>query len=83
MNSFQTLIQHEDAVVANAAMLLEQFTKQFQAGELTQDEFKQLADDLLDMQRIEALALDLDRNTKIAEAFQQLARIVGAISKFV
>lgn len=83
MNSFQTLIQHEDAVVANAAMLLEQFTKQFQAGELTQDEFKQLADDLLDMQRIEALALDLDRNTKIAEAFQQLARIVGVLAKFV
>lgn len=83
MRPFETQTQHPEPVVAETAVLLQQFTEQFQAGELTEAEYKQLTYDLLDMQRIADLAIDLNRKSEIAKAFQQLLQIAGVIGNFL
>ena len=83
MSYFDAQMQHPDPVVQDAAGLLEQFTQQLQAGEMTEVEYKELTYDLLDMQRIDEMALDLQRKTQIAQAFQQLLQIAGVLGKFI
>lgn len=82
MNFYQQM-QHPDPVVGEAAALLQQFTDQLNAGELSEQEYQQLAYDVLDMQRIDQLAIDLNRKVEIARAFQQLMQIAGIIGKFI
>ena len=83
MKPFDTQMLHADPLVADTAAMLQEFTEQLEAGEMTEQEYKQLTYDLLDMQRIEELAMDLNRKSEIAKAFQQLLQIAGVIGKFI
>jgi hypothetical protein len=83
MKPFEIQTQHPDPMVAEAALLLQQFAEQLEAGEMTNEEYKQLTYDLLDMQHIDKLAMELNRKVEIAKAFQQLLQIAGLIGKFI
>lgn len=83
MSHFDAQTNHPDPVVAEAATMLQQFSAQLEAGELSETEFKELTYDLLDMQRIDKLALDLQHKADIQKAFQQLLQIAGMIGKFL
>ena len=83
MKHFDALLDHSDPLVAETAMLLQDFTQQFENDEMSEAEYKELACDLLDMQRIDEMSLDLAHKTKIAKAFQQLMDIVKVVGKFI
>ena len=81
--NFYDQMQHPDPVVAEAAAMLQDFTDQLNAGQMTEQEYRQLTYDVLDMQRIDELAIDLNRKVAIQRAFQQLVQIAGIIGKFI
>jgi polyhydroxyalkanoate synthesis regulator phasin len=83
MSMFEQEIQHPDPIVSETAVLLQQFTDQLHAGQMTEDEYKQLVGDLLDMQRIDQLTTDIWQKNEIAKAFQRLYQIVSTMVSFI
>lgn len=83
MKYFDAVLTHPDHLVSETATLLQEFTQQLESGELSEAEYKELACDLLDMQRIDEMALNLGRKTEIARAFQQLMQIIKIAGKFI
>ena len=79
MKHFTVLKKDSDEHVAAAATILEDFATMYENNELSESEYKELSLDVLDMQRIDDMALDLARKTKIAKAFAQLVQIVKFI----
>ena len=82
-NRFDEAMKHNDPIVVDTASLLHGFTQSYENGEMSEAEYKELALDLLDMQRIEDAISDLKRRSDIAKAFQQLLKIVNIIGKIV
>jgi hypothetical protein len=82
MKPFDVQKTNPDPIIAETATLLQEFTEQFQAGELTEAEYKELALDLVDMQRIDEMMMELNRKVEIAKAFQQFLQIVSVITSF-
>ena len=80
MTYFDGLLQNPDPVIVDAASTLENITAQFQASQLTEEEYRELCLDVLDMQRIDELALDLQRKQDIQKAFQELYQIVSFVA---
>lgn len=83
MSAFEGILQHPDPVVVDVASMMQKFTEQFQAGEMTAAEYKEVTLDLIDMQHVYDLTDDVHRRSEIAKAFQQIMQIAGIIGKFI
>ena len=79
MNAFDSYISNPEPAISTAATLLESTTQQHQSGALTDAEYTELCNDILDYNRVVSMISDMTRKQEIYEAFMALSSIVGAI----
>jgi hypothetical protein len=79
MNYFDELLQSNDDLIKNAATMLDQITSQYQTKQITEAEYRELCNNVLDYQQVVSNVTDMDRKQLIWTAFQQLYTIVSAI----
>ena len=70
---------HDEKVVADAAKFLAEIEEKYKAGEITADEFNELANDALEIGEVQGLADDLDRKAAIGRAIAALKIIASLI----
>ena len=78
-DKFQDFFNHEEVVVKKAARFLAKIEHQYKLGKISADEFKELANDALEISKIDDLANDLERKAAIEKAIAALQ----IIAKFV
>lgn len=77
MDKFEDFFKHEETGVALTAGKLAQLENLMKKGELSKSEFAELANDLLEYDRIDELADDLERQIMYKKAFDVLKTIVS------
>jgi len=75
MSEFQQFTNSEDDIVREASILLQKTTEEFKAGNITEDEYKELCENILDFDRVSANMTDLARKQDLYEIFHELSGI--------
>jgi len=70
-------LEHEDDLVRSTAQKLVKFRSLLKEGELSQNEYNELVEDLLDLRIIEEATDDLERQIKLKRAFDTLKMIAA------
>jgi len=78
---FDKFFSDNDIMVAETAQELDNLNKQLEAGNLSYEEFNELADDLLDIDRIKANMADVKRAAYIEKAFDIFKMLIKSIAK--
>ena len=79
INTIDDLLNSNDVIVRNTAIISSELQKNLKGGIITQEEYEDLADDLLDLARIDKLATSIEHKAKLAEAFEFLKTFIGAV----
>ena len=77
--TFKDFFDHDEPVISFAAKFLSQIEEKYKAGEITADEFKELAADAVEIGDMQGLADDLDRKAAISRALASLSAIASFI----
>lgn len=75
------LVNGDDEDISAAAALLEAARIGLQTGELTREQFDELAEDALQIEEMDELADDLERKIAVQDAIKIFKAIIGAIPK--
>ena len=70
---------HDEPVVSAAARFLADIQEQYEAGNISKSEFKELAQDALEIDDVYGLAGDLDRKAAVSKALAALEVIASFI----
>ena len=81
--SFNSYLNYPDPIVAEAAQQLQQITNSYQQKQMSQQEYDELTNDVLNFQRVIQLTNDVNRQTEGYKIFQQLLQIVMTVKSFV
>jgi len=81
--SFNSYLNYPDPIVAEAAQQLQQITNSYQQKQMSQQEYDELTNDVLNFQRVIQLTNDVNRQTEVYKIFQQLLQIVMTVKSFV
>ena len=79
MDKLEDFFNHEETVVSTAAWFIADIKEQYEAGNITDAEFKELTADALEIKDVFGLADDLDRKVAISRALAAL----GTIASFI
>lgn len=82
MSKFAEFFDHEEDDISKIAIQLSDLEGMLDNGDLTKDEFKELADDLLEYDQIDKLAGSIERQVQYKKAFDALVNIVDVITIF-
>jgi hypothetical protein len=74
-----SLIKHKDPLVAKTAEKLQKYQAELAANEITQSEFDELTDDLLDLKKIDEYASSVETQIMLKEAFDIMVMIAKNI----
>jgi hypothetical protein len=77
---FEDFFGHEEEAIKNAAVLLAEARKAFDGGEITQSEFTELSTDILEIEEIDGLADNIDRQAAYQQAYEGLRILTSAIT---
>ena len=80
---FEDFFGHGEDAIRNAATLLAEAQSALDAGDITQSEFAELADDILEIGEIDGLADDLDRRVAFGQALDAIKTLVSSIKSVV
>ena len=78
---FEDFFGHNEDAIRTAATLLAEAKKAFDDGEISKSEFKELSDDILEIEEIDALADNLDRRVAFRDALSGLKAVVTLVLK--
>ena len=81
--NFNSYVNHPDPVVAETAQQLQKIADAYQQKQMSQQEYDELCADVLNFERVIQLTNDVNRQTEIYQAFQQLLQIVSVIKTLV
>lgn len=76
---FSEFLKHDEEVVKRVARVLAELTESLELKSISQQEYDELTDDLLDMEKIDKLADSVEQAAKIEKAFNSLAGIIGKV----
>ena len=79
MSKFEEFLNHEDDDLADIARSLSDYETMLEVGQISESEFNELADDLLEYTKIDELSDDLERQVMYKKAFDALKKIVSII----
>lgn len=71
--------QNSDALISEKAITVETLMAQYNTGELTLDEYNELVNDLLDLDKITKLSNNVRNEIMYKQAFEALFNIAKAI----
>lgn len=78
---FKDFIHHDEEKVRQAAQLLAEAKLEMEAGNITHEQFEELAEDILEIGEVNDLVDSLERKLAIEKAFSIFKLIMRAIPK--
>lgn len=81
MDKLEDFFHHEDQIVVDIAQKLKSLRDVKDSGELTDEQFEELVEDLLEVEEVRKMSDTLDRKIMILQAFNALKTIVGVLAK--
>lgn len=79
-DEIKALLNDNDEAINNAASIVMEAKLGYENGEITVDQFKELALDAIEIEKIGEMTNDLDRKIKIQKAFEMLKSIISAVA---
>ncbi len=79
MDELMEYMSHEDETVKEAAINVKMLKDMFEANEITKEQLEELAEDILEANKIRRLSITLERKIIILQAFTTMRNIVGAL----
>lgn len=81
MDKLEDFFYHEDQIVADVAQQLKVLEDGRYNGDLSEEQFQELVQDLLEVEEVKNMSDTLDRKIMILQAFNALKTIVGVLAK--
>jgi hypothetical protein len=81
MERLEDFLDHEDPIIVKAAQELIVLKDGLYNGDLSDEQFEELANDLLEIEEVRKMSELLDRKIKILQTFNIMKKIVGVIAK--
>ena len=78
---FEQFTNHDDQYVQKVAKKLEIYNQMYENKQISYDEFQELAQDVLDLEKINQLASNLERQILIKQVVELMIKIIQAIPK--
>ena len=78
---FNDLLNHEDEQLSEAALIVQQATEGLKQKMITQEQFDELMEDILQIDQMEELANDLERKILFKKAVDIFKMIIKAVPK--
>ena len=79
MEEIKDFLDHEDPIVAEVARDISVLETGFNDGDLTKEQYKELVNDLLEVDEVRRMSSTLERKIKILQAFNTIRTIVGIV----
>lgn len=79
MSNFSEFLNHDEEFIRRIAGVLNELTESLEGKAISKQDYDELVDDLLDMEKIDNLCDTMERKQKAEVAFKALAAIVGKI----
>lgn len=79
MDELMEFIDHDDQIVKDAALNVKMLKDMHEKGEITAEQFKELAEDILEANKVRRLSIRLERKIIILQAFTTIRNLIGAI----
>lgn len=73
----EDFVGHKESAVKTVALLLVEAQESLQNKEMSLDEFKEISEDLLELERIDQLSSTLEQKVKIKQAFDAMTKIIS------
>ena len=73
------LLKDDDTDIRRAAKVISELSEAYELGALSRVEFDELAEDVLDIEKIDTFCNTIERKAKIEKAFTALTTIVSKI----
>jgi len=80
---FDDLLNHTNEAVRTTAEKVQELIAMRDAGEITEEECKELCKDVLTLENIEQSLDDLELRQTVVQAYQQLSQLAGIVSKVI
>ena len=75
------LLDSNDPLIRNAAMVVNEAKVGYEAGELTREQFDELVEDALQVAEVDELADDLERKIAVQKAVDVLKMVIKLVLK--
>lgn len=79
--SFDDFFNHENKIIKGLAVTLGGLKESLNKGDITKSEFEELANDILEYERVDDLSSDLDQQVMIKEAVDIFKVLVKGITR--
>lgn len=83
MKTFEDFLEHNDPHVRGVAELLKDAKVAMDEGNISPEEFKELANDIFDMTKVDELSDSLERKNKIRAGLQLLREVISGLGSKV
>lgn len=70
-------LNHDDENIRGVATIIEEARQGLESGDLTRQQFDEIVEDVLEIDRIDTLADDLERKIMIKQAIDKIKTIIG------
>ncbi len=80
---FEKFVKSTNGKIRDIAESLEKYKTAHEAGQITNEEFQELSDDLLDLNKIDDLADKLEERVAIKEAMETMITIVKGVTGLI
>lgn len=81
MDELKAYLTHTDETVKEAAVQLDMLVKARDSGDIDKEQFEELAEDLLEANKVRRMATSLERKIMILQAFNAIRAIIGVVTK--
>lgn len=81
MDKLEDFFYHDDPIVVDIAQRLKALQDVKEGGDLTEEQFEELVEDLLEVEEVKKMSDTLDRKIMILQALSALRIIVGVLAK--
>ena len=79
LEKFEDYFDHEEPCIAEAAKILAEAKDALKTGDISKSEFEEIANDVLQIKKVDELADTIDRKRAIGEALDGLILIASHI----
>lgn len=79
MDKLEDFFEHEDAIVADAAHQVSILNDGLRNEDLSQEQYDELVNDILEVEHIQELADSIKRKVAIHKTFEIIKKIIGLI----
>ena len=77
---FEQYVNSSDPQISTRAQQLQNYTNQYQSGQLSKSEYTELCQDLCDLSQIDDLASTAEEKAELQQTFEQWLSIIEAVA---